>query len=177
MSRSASAAFDRRPYDLAAAMISRSAWTVNTDLGVIIGSRGRAIGSLNADGYVQVAVYDGSRARRPMAHRIIWEYVHGPIEDPVMEINHRNGSKADNRIANLELVTPSENQAHAFAEGLHVAAVGEEVGTAILTETHVRAVRALHAAGFRQFEIVATTGISASQVSRIVRRKTWPSVA
>lgn len=160
MSRSADATFDRRPYDLAAAMVERGAWTIRPDLGLIIGTLGKPIGSRNADGYVQVAVYDGPRGRRPMAHRIIWEHVNGPINDPVMEINHRNGRKADNRIKNLELVTPSENQMHA-----------------VLTELHIRTVRTLHGAGFRQVDICAVTGISAPQVSRIVRRKTWSAVA
>lgn len=177
MSRLPAATFDRSPYDLAAAMVERGAWTIRPDMGLIIGTLGKPIGSRNADGYVQVAVYDGPRGRRPMAHRIIWEHVNGPINDPVMEINHRNGRKADNRIKNLELVTPSENQMHAFAHGLHIACAGEESGAAVLTELHIRTVRTLHGAGFRQVDICAVTGISAPQVSRIVRRKTWSAVA
>lgn len=52
-----------------------------------------------------------------MAHRMVWESVHGPIP-PGKEINHINGIKSDNRIANLEAVTPSENTKHAYRIGL-----------------------------------------------------------
>lgn len=45
-------------------------------------------------------------------HRIIWQAAHGPISEG-MQINHINGVKTDNRICNLELVTPRGNTQHA----------------------------------------------------------------
>lgn len=41
-------------------------------------------------------------------HRLVWEAFNGPI--PVgLQINHLNENKSDNRLANLSLVTPSQN--------------------------------------------------------------------
>jgi hypothetical protein len=48
---------------------------------------------------------------------LVWEAFNGPIPDR-LEVNHRNGNKRDNRLENLELVTRSQNMAHAYAAGL-----------------------------------------------------------
>lgn len=44
------------------------------------------------------------------AHRVIWALVTG--EWPFAQIDHINGDRSDNRIANLRLASPSENGAN-----------------------------------------------------------------
>lgn len=59
-------------------------------------------------GYVKVMV-DGHIIG---AHRVVWIAAHGHIPAGY-QLNHRNRARADNRLSNLEAVTPSQNRAHA----------------------------------------------------------------
>ena len=86
----------------------------NPDAGLIYGKRqNRPIGRVDGRGYIQISAC----GHVGLAHRMIWESVHGPIPDG-LQINHKNGVKTDNRISNLELVTGSENVKHAYRIGL-----------------------------------------------------------
>ena len=62
------------------------------------------IGTPQSDGYLQTML-DGKMV---CIHKLIYEFVHGPIPKHLV-IDHINRDKQDNRIANLRLVTPSNN--------------------------------------------------------------------
>lgn len=64
---------------------------------------GRVAGSLNAEGYRYIKV-DGKNYK---ANRLAWFFVHGVWPDG--QVDHINGDKADDRIANLRVCTNAEN--------------------------------------------------------------------
>jgi hypothetical protein len=78
-------------------------WLVSTSNRVRVGS---VAGTMQNRGYQQMTVDN----RRYLAHRLVWLYVHG--EWPPTDIDHINGVRNDNRLANLRLATNTQNQAN-----------------------------------------------------------------
>lgn len=63
----------------------------------------KEVGSIDSRGYRQICLL----GRLHLAHRLAWVYVYG--EWPSEQIDHINRNRLDNRIANLRVVTCSEN--------------------------------------------------------------------
>lgn len=64
---------------------------------------GAIAGTVKRDGYVQICIDS-----RPIAgHRLAWLYVFG--EWPIEELDHLNGNRSDNRLANLRDVARGVN--------------------------------------------------------------------
>ena len=90
-----------------------------------------------------------------------------------LEINHINGIKSDNRIENLELVTPSENQNHAYRIGLKKPLKMENNPSAILCLKQVRRIKELITLGLSDAEISKIFDVTATTIQHIRKGKTW----
>lgn len=64
---------------------------------------GRAAGSISDSGYRTIMI----NGRNERAHRLAWLYIYG--SDPIYPIDHINGIRSDNRIANLRLDEHNQN--------------------------------------------------------------------
>lgn len=111
------------------------------------------------------------KVHRLVARAFIGEIPHGH------QINHINGIKSDNRLENIEICTPSENQRHrANVLGINLNWY-RSPGAMKLTEDNIRSMRTAAANGELFTEIAKKHGVSANCVSNIVKRKRWAHVA
>ena len=77
-------------------------------------------------GYFAIQLWRDGRPETRLVHRIVATSFLGPLPDG-KEVNHRDGDKRNNRPPNLEYVTRSENNAHAYRIGLRLPTVQQMV--------------------------------------------------
>ena len=97
-----------------------SDYSVTEDGLVINNNSGRILRpSPDRCGYMTVHLNKNGRGYPKRVHRLVAEAFLNPPNDKAVQVNHKNGNKADNRLCNLEFVTPSENMYHSYANGLN----------------------------------------------------------
>jgi hypothetical protein len=148
----------------------------------------------NHHGYLNVSLCVKCVGRSFFVHRLVAESFIGPRPDGAT-INHKNGNKQDNRLANLEYLSHQQNIDHAKfvlnsftptrARGEFNGAIkhpdrlarGDSHKSSKLTSDKVRIVHALLAKGeMQQREIAAIVGISQTQIWRIKTGLSWAHV-
>lgn len=67
----------------------------------------------NSNGYLRVALYCGAVEKKFFVHRLVAS-AFLPIVAGKNVVNHKDGNKQNNHVSNLEWVTHSENNTHAF---------------------------------------------------------------
>lgn len=121
---------------------------------------------------INLSKLDGSK-RTFRVHRLVM-MAFNPVENMnELEVNHIDGNKKNNKIENLEWCTASENQIHAFKTGLNKPRKGEESNFSKLTEDDVKKIFELREKGLLQKEIAEIIGCTKSNISCILRKKSW----
>jgi hypothetical protein len=126
-------------------------------------------------GYVQCTLHLPEGKKYPLIHRLVATEFVGPIP-PKYQVNHKNGNRSDNRVENLEIVTCSENNFHAYRELGREKPKGEKHPGAKLTEIDVLDIRWLFAMGVRQFILAKEYVLDPTVIRDIVHRYRWKHI-
>lgn len=126
-------------------------------------TKGQEAGTVNSKGYRKISI----NGRQIYAHRLAWLLAKG--EWPKDVINHKNGNKLDNRLANLEDIPHGQNTRHGFLAG-YMNNRGERNGSAKLTASDVLRIRSMNGSCN---QIAKQFGVAGFTVSRIRKGELW----
>jgi hypothetical protein len=126
-------------------------------------------------GYLMVAIYNADHERTDRSvHSLVASAFLNSCR-PGYEVNHKDGNKANNALANLEYTTRSGNMQHAVSTGLKRGLPGERNPYATLTEEAVRQIREAEGRQSSR-ELAARYGVTMKTIRWVQTRKTWAHV-
>lgn len=120
----------------------------------------------NVANYHRVTLSKDGVTKGHLVHRLVADAFIG-IPDG-MVVNHKNGNKTDNRLANIEVVSRKENEFHKW----NVLKTGAKPG-AKLTRKDADDIRKLRAQGLTLHAIAKMYGVYFTNIHHIVTNKTW----
>lgn len=131
------------------------------------------------DNYLELNLRKDGLSTRYLLHRLMAEtFIDNPNNLPV--VNHKDGNKQNESLNNLEWVTYSENNKHAFDNDLkevsNYAKTMAKVSTYIFNNNDINRIKKIYSEGLTQKEIAEQFNCKQIVISDIVTGKTYKDV-
>lgn len=131
----------------------------------------------NSNGYLRCGMNIDGKPKSYLVHRLVASaFIPNPENKPF--VNHIDGNKHNNNVENLEWCTKSENEKHAWLNGLKtdIATKGELHGMHKLRERDVRYIRNNHVRNggtMKTGELAKMFSVNPQTITEIVSKRTW----
>jgi hypothetical protein len=127
-------------------------------------------GELNNSGYKRVQI--GNSNNKHFIHKLV-ALVFLKSNPLKLFVNHKDGNKLNNNSNNLEWVTRSENEIHAYSIGLKTPKKGENHHNSKLYQSEVIEIKDLISKGYNCTYISNIYNVNRKTISDIKNNKTW----
>src|SRR5699024_9744579 len=142
--------------------------------------------AIDGSGYYRDSILIKGKLTTVKMHRLVAQHFI-PNQLNKSQVNHIEFDRINNKVENLEWVTPKENAQHSLKAGRLVGfkkgvkhknhPIGEQVGNAILTADIVREIRQKHRPRIYTRKMIAEEyGITESAVKDVLSRRSWKHV-
>jgi hypothetical protein len=131
----------------------------------------------NKDNYNTITLFlPKQKPKRKGVGRAILESFNPVPNMKILEVNHINGNKKDDRLENLEWVTSKENKAHAFKTGLCDHRRGEYLWNSKLKEEDVKVIKEELKHGGSLTKLGRKYNVTKHCIGRIKYRINWKHI-
>lgn len=156
--------------------ISSLGYVINVKSGKIL------VPEISKSGYYRLGIYyrdenNNICHKKVLIHRLVAiVFIPNPKNFP--EVNHIDGDKSHNYESNLEWVTTSYNEYHAYANNLKKKKYGDESHLhKFLKNQVIKACELMECGCYTTREISKITGVSNAMLRRIYKRKSWCNIS
>lgn len=156
------------PDELCFKALKEELWVADIEAGTVYSVQAhRTVGCLNQKGYVVGTLHCGNERKQVKLHRVIWIAKHG-IPKLGTILDHINGDKSDNRIANLRVADAFLNSQNRRSYR------GEGNPAAKLTINTVNQIRQDYERRNLSYDkLKLKYGVSKSLIAQIIRKEIW----
>lgn len=153
------------------------------DTGKVYGTRGpggipykepKELKGTILNGYYVVSIRNASTKMQCRVHRIIWISQNGIIPEGYC-IDHINNDKTDNRITNLQLLTPQENSSKAADDNLYPVGLDNKA-TKLDPDLKDEVAFLYEHSDLTQRQLAEIYGVSKSRINQIIKEVGWTDI-
>ena len=128
----------------------------------------------NKKGYPQLRLYNKNKKYVRNQHRLV-ALAFIPNPNNLTQVNHIDGNKLNNCVWNLEWISNSDNQKHAYKLGLQPSRAGENNCKSKLTTDQVTLIKVIYNKGTSIKTISQEQNIPIGIIRDIIYLRTWKS--